>query len=90
MANNVWVGAIMSLLFIIPMFYLMVQQGTIVINRPYHTEYQQCVNDMQTIKTNCPDVKCNCGAGGIFFTVVGGMLGLTGYGVYLYSIRHSK
>ncbi len=82
--------AILFMLLFMPLIYIMIHNGTIIIERPYKQELNLCEDSLnkceETVIPQCAEVKCNCGSAGIYWTVIGSIFGLLGYGMYFYAL----
>ena len=90
--KQAWSGFILSLFILVPMMWLFLSDGSITIEKPYYNEYQDCklqVSELQK-SVQCPETKCNCGASGIVWTIMGGLFGLSGYAMYWYSLKKAE
>ena len=76
----------------------MTRQGTIVINLPYKLEYNNCQSENYFLETQlsecgeskipvCPTVEVDCGGAGKYWSVIGAIFGLAGYGLYFYALH---
>ncbi len=88
---NVLSAVIMTMMLMLPLTLLQISQGTITIERPYLTEYEQCSSDyveLAASKTpSCAPVECRTGGTGILWSIIGAIFGLIGFGLYFYSLR---
>ena len=86
-------SVIFGILFSIPSYYLFVNNSThITIERTYIDEYNQCKAQVAELQKSvqCPEVKVNCGMGGIIWEIIGGVFGLLGYAFFLYGLRKAS
>lgn len=79
---------ILSVVAIIGLY--LVNDGTITINKPYYEEYKQCEQQLNQNQVQCPEVKCNCGATGIIWTIMGAIFGLSGYAMYWHTLNKAE
>ena len=93
MRTQEWImGIILAGLIMTPLCFILVSGGTIKIERPYLSEYNQCkqqVNDLER-SIQCPDVRCNCGSNGLLWTIIGAIFGMSGYGMYFYALHKTN
>lgn len=80
---------IFFVILIVPFIWLGYTGGTITIERPYLEDYNQCKAQIEELSKSvqCPEVNCNCGAIGIFWTILGAIFLALGYGFFWNSAK---
>lgn len=88
---SIFVGTLFGIVAITPFIWILAANGTITIEIPYKEQLDVCSRNLELCQKDipeCPEVKCNCGASGIVWSVLG-FLGYV-FGLGTLFISHKK